>query len=82
MPLSLKSQIFQSELSYSRSKNAILISCWFPCALHAVKIEIFWCPDSQMAAPIAFFQELTSAGNLRTRLHNSITASLIKITSL
>ena len=40
----------------SRSKNAILISCWIPCALHAGKIEIFWCPALQMAAPIAFFR--------------------------
>ena len=39
----------------SRSKNAILISRWFPGALHAEKIEIFCCLDCHLAAPIAFF---------------------------
>ena len=29
----------------SRSKNAILISGWFPCGLHAEKFENFWCSD-------------------------------------
>ena len=41
-------------MEQSHLKNAILISCWLPCALHAEKIKIFWCPD--LAAPIAFFR--------------------------
>ena len=27
---------------------------WLPCALHAEKFEMFWCPDCRLAAPIAF----------------------------
>ena len=36
---------------------------------HSAEIEIFWCPDCQMAAPIAFIGD-SLRRNLRTCLHN------------
>ena len=33
------------------------VSCWLPSALHAEKFTIFWCPDCQIAAPVAFIRD-------------------------
>ena len=62
--LDMLKQNAEKDLSREVWSELILISCWLPCALHAEKLEFFWCPDCQMSAPTAFFRGLTSAGNL------------------
>ena len=55
-----QTKVVSITVASSRSKNAILISCWLPCAWHAEKFEIFLVFGLSFGRPYCFFQKLTS----------------------